>query len=51
MVLLPPNAIMTLVAITAQCLGITDVLASPFVRLMTSFVDARLGMAVGLGEI
>jgi len=42
---------MTLVAIPAECLGITDMLVLVFFRLTTFFVDARLGIAVGLGEM
>jgi len=42
---------MTLVAIPAEYLGITDTLVSFFSRRTTFFVDARLGMALSLGDM
>jgi hypothetical protein len=50
-VLLGPNAIMTLVVIPAEYLGITNTLVLVFSRLTTFFVDARPAMGVGLEEM
>lgn len=50
-VLLGPNAIMTLVVIPTEYLGITNTLVPVFSQLTIFFVDARPAMGVGLGEM